>query len=201
MSTPISPSTTELPQVSHTEFLAAFQRLSRSGFRSSEFAAVLIALALLALAAWGGRLSPEWAAALGSALPVAYGYFRNQIKNAQGDRLLMLADIVAGNPRAALAKPAELVTEIEHRTIGTDESATVTVASTPSTASVAPLLALWLLVTGCAPLSAYNQRNGISVSGGITYDGASANVTRRPDGKTMIGVQVDAAELQRDLGK
>jgi hypothetical protein len=89
----------------HAPYLAALQRLARSGFQSSEFWLVVTALALLALAAWGTQLPPEVSCYLGTALVFGYKYFRAQIKATNGDQVIALADRLAQDPRAALAHP------------------------------------------------------------------------------------------------
>jgi hypothetical protein len=90
----------------HAPYLTALARLSRSGFQSSEFWLVVIALALLALAAWGAQLPPELSCFLGTALVFAYKYFRAQVKAVNGDQVIALADRLVQSPAAALRPPA-----------------------------------------------------------------------------------------------
>lgn len=101
------PTSTPAPQTHspHAPYLAALARLGRSGFQSSEFWLVVIALALLALAAWGSKLPPEVSCYLGTALVIGYKYFRAQIKAVNGDQVIALADRLAQDPHAALASP------------------------------------------------------------------------------------------------
>lgn len=104
--------------------------------------------------------------------------------------------VAALSPGPTIVTPeaaSQLAATIKPATIGDDPDRKMT----PLAASVpVALLALLLFCTGC--VSGKSPR--FNVTGGITYDGVTASASRRAsDGKTTVGVEVDANELQRDL--
>lgn len=90
------------PAPAPSDFLAALQRLTRSGFRSSEFWLVLCAIALLVFGAVEDKLPPALSEILAAGLVVAYKYTRAQVKGANGDQIVSLA-VALGDGAAAKA--------------------------------------------------------------------------------------------------
>ena len=84
-------------------FLASLERLTRSGFCSSEFWLVVCAIGLFAVDSAAGELPPKWMASLSALLVLGYKYFRVAVKQEGAQRVVELADgvLAAGGVRAA----------------------------------------------------------------------------------------------------